>query len=80
MMDLTNSQESGVSILKDPFNIDCVKDICIRMYVNYNKEKMWYAKVEFQNGSTEGAQRFNDNADFRVIVAQVEEFLKSIKK
>ena len=67
--------ENNLSIIKDPFTKSGVKAVHMHSYPKRG-EFMWTASIEFQNGMTEGAQKFE--GDFESITAQMKSFIESL--
>jgi len=59
---------------KDPFDSEKIK--CIHMHFFKRTEK-WSASVEFENGMTEGTQKF-ENKDFGGLIKEIETFIKAL--
>lgn len=63
------------SLLKDPFKKDKITDITIRF--TYNQ---WYGRISFQNGSTEGTQKFDKYKpdEFQKLLTDMQNFAESL--
>lgn len=63
------------ALLNDPFQKDCVEEIFITCRrTPFFSSKRFTATVEFENGRTEGKQRFEADT-FEGIVKQVDQFI-----
>lgn len=78
-LNLTTPPPDGVSILKNPFNKECVTGISIIMSVN-GLGRYWWANVEFINGNTKGEQKFRDykEDEFARLVQDIQNFINSL--
>lgn len=71
--------KNTVSVVKDPFIKECVESIRFNYSkVLFSEEWDCRAVVEFKNGNTRGEQVFRAK-DFDICMAQVREFLISLK-
>lgn len=73
-----NVTGNELSVIKDPFNKDCVGDIAIHYTSTFGKP-YWWARVEFKNDNTKGEQRTPNCGTFEEIVAQVKIILDSVR-
>lgn len=66
------------SLVKDPFNKECIDSIRVSMGKNiFTKKAQFSAKISFVNGKTKGEQSF-DGTDFKDLFAQMEIFVQSL--
>ena len=70
---LIGDEENSVSPFKDPFVKEGVKAIHIHGY-----SAGWSSSVEFENGNTEGKQRF-ESKDFNVLVNSIKAFIETLE-
>lgn len=73
------TKESQVSVIKDPFDLDCIERILIAYNKGY-RDSYWYGNVHFKNGLTEGRQETKHCEDFESVVAEVRAILESVSK
>lgn len=85
-MDSFNLLGSGTqtlpSALTDPFNKISVKSISIHMRIPIFAKKgevEWYSRISFENGSTEGTQKFDGYETFDELMAQMRIFMNQLK-
>lgn len=70
--------ENKPSLLNNPFNESCVKNIFFHVRKSQlTNEFQSTASVEFQNGNTGGEQKFKAET-FADLVKQVEDFIKTL--
>ena len=77
-------QGSKLSVVSDPFKANKIKSISL----NYHKKMfetywVWEANIRFQNGNTEGTQRFEvaDSSDynsFEKITKDIQAFINGL--
>lgn len=80
MLDLNTINKDTVSIIKDPFNKECIDSIFIAISTNhFTKEKYCWATVDFKNGKTEGKQKFGNHTDFKVLITELQAFMDSLQ-
>lgn len=75
-----NLKTEGLSIIRNPFEFDCIDNVMIfaRRSIFEDKKWIYHAKVEFENGKTEGTQNFEGNSLGDVIL-KVEGFIKDLE-
>jgi hypothetical protein len=63
------------SLLKDPFKKDKIKEVWI--YCTYNE---WKGHIHFNNGNTEGTQRFKGykTDEFQKLLTDMQNFAESL--
>ena len=76
---LESGNKSQVSVIKDPFNLDCIERILIAYNKGY-RDSYWYGNVHFKNGLTEARQETKHCEDFESVVAEVRAILESVNK
>lgn len=68
-----------ISVIKDPFQKDCVGDIMIHYTTSFNTV-YWYATVEFKNGNTTGKQKTPQCQTFEEVVTHLKQILNSVNQ
>lgn len=76
---LGNVTGKEISVIKDPFNKDCIGDIAINYTTSFGS-RYWYARIQFKNGNTSGEQRTPNCETFEEVVAQIKIILNSINQ
>mgnify|MGYP001346211580 CR=1 FL=1 len=73
------SLSNAIAEFKDPFRDDCIKAVHFHCYARgvFSTER-FIASVEFENGKTEGTQKF-DADSFKSLVSKVDQFIKEVK-
>ena len=69
--------ENNLSIIKDPFILSGVHALHMHSFPKEG-EFTWIASIEFENGMTEGKQKFEGN--FESITAQMKSFMEFLEK
>jgi hypothetical protein len=80
-LDFAQSNEKtqqAISPLKDPFGKQNIEGIHINIYPNRTFGKPMQCRVEFENGHTEGTQRFEGD-DLGAMMTEVQAFIDSLK-
>jgi hypothetical protein len=77
---LDSTDNNKLSVLKDPFIAKQITGIHIH-FSRWRDQGSWRSSIEFQNGNTEGTQKFEVEGDDGLIpiITQMEEFIKSLK-
>jgi hypothetical protein len=76
---LGNVTGKEISVIKDPFQKNCIGDMSIRR-TSWGNKFYWYATVEFKNGSTKGEQKTPDCETFEEVIAHVKQILNSVNQ
>ena len=74
-----NGLSNAIAEFKDPFKGDCIKAVHFHCYASngFSRER-YMASVEFENGKTEGTQKFEAES-FQTLVKKVDLFTKEVK-
>lgn len=72
-----NNSKNKISIIKDPFDLDCIDRIIIAYHKGFSNS-YWYGDISFKKGLTAGNQQTENCADFESVVAKVKAILESI--
>jgi hypothetical protein len=70
--------ESRISVLKDPFKKECLRDVLINICRRSDGTTRTWGKIEFVNGNTVGQQKFEAET-FDALMAQMRAFIETIK-
>ena len=77
MFETQEKTQSAISPLKDPFSQDCIDSIHIDIYPRRTFGKPMQCRVEFQNGKTEGTQRFESD-NLPAMMTEVQTFIDGL--
>ena len=71
------NKDEVLSVIKDPFNLNCIEGITLRAYKDFSGKVICYGLVQFKNENTSGEQRFEAQTLSEVYI-KVHEFCEGL--